>query len=192
MKMLMQMTMNLEIEAVLVILLTEEKQTEDGKVVGFESDYINSSNPGSYEETSLDSDTDDATRHRSKKKYFNPNIPLPDFSLDLGFKDLKQFKSELVDFSTRQGFEFRYMKNDALRLRAICSAIGCPWLILYCWCSGRKMYVVKHYIAAHSCLLHTIKNRRVTIGVVAKRFGDLISSMPFIKPINLKAIVRRE
>lgn len=83
------------------------KQTEDGKVVEFESDYIDSSNPGSYEETSSESDADDATRHRSKKNYFNHDIPLPNFSLDLGFKGLKQFKSELVDFSTKHGFEFR-------------------------------------------------------------------------------------
>ena len=56
----------------------------------------------------------------------------------------------------------------------------------------KKVYVVKHYVAEHSCLLQTTKNRRVTSHVVAKRFGDLISGMPFIRPINLKAMVRRE
>ena len=54
------------------------------------------------------------------------------------------------------------------------------------------MYKVKHCVAEHSCLLQTTKNRRVTSHVVVKRFGDLIRSMPFIRPINLKAMVRRE
>ena len=97
-----------------------------------------------------------------------------------------------MDFSTRKGFEFKYMKNDALRVRARCSAKGCTWLILCSWCSGKKMYVVKHYVAEHSCLLQTTKNRRVTSHVVAKGFGDLISGMPFMRPINLKAMVRRK
>ena len=52
---------------------------QDGKVVGFESDYIESSNPGSYEETSEESDADDAKRHRSTRKYYNPDVPLHDF-----------------------------------------------------------------------------------------------------------------
>lgn len=42
------------------------------------------------------------------------------------------------------------------------------------------------------CLVGTSKNRRVTGNVVAKRFGDEISGMPFIRPRNLKAMVRRE
>lgn len=55
-----------------------------------------------------------------------------------------------------------------------------------------KAFAVKHYILDHSCLLGTTKNIRVTASVIAKRFGDIIFSMPFIRPRNLMALVRKE
>lgn len=54
------------------------------------------------------------------------------------------------------------------------------------------MYTVKHYMAEHSCLLRTTNNKRVTARVVARRFEEVISVMPFIKPRHLKAMVRKE
>lgn len=102
------------------------KQVVDtGKVIGYESEYLDSSDPSSYEDTSEGSIGDDARRHRSSRKVYDPSIPLDDFFLDLRFKDLKQFKNELVEFSTRVGVEFKYIKNDALRVRARCFAKGC-------------------------------------------------------------------
>ncbi|KAJ0972622.1 hypothetical protein J5N97_020581 [Dioscorea zingiberensis] len=54
------------------------------------------------------------------------------------------------------------------------------------------MFVVKHYVAEHSYLLGTFKNKRVTAQVVPDMFGEVISSVPFIRPRHLKAIVRKE
>lgn len=142
---------------------------ESGKVIGYESDYIDSSDPGSYEETSGNSDADDAIRHRSSNKHYDPNAPLAEFFLDLRFVDLKQFKIELVEFLTRKGFELKYIKNDVKRVRARCSAKGCKWLILYSWSNGKKLYVVKNYVTQHSCLLKATKNKRVTSNVIARR-----------------------
>lgn len=51
---------------------------------------------------------------------YDPNIPLKDFFLDLRFKDLKVFKRELVEFSTRRGFEFMYIKNNVISVRTVC------------------------------------------------------------------------
>ena len=65
---------------------TRPNVAQDGKVVGFESDYIESSDPGSYEETNEESDGDDVRRHRSTRKYYNPDNPLSDFFLDLGLQ----------------------------------------------------------------------------------------------------------
>lgn len=44
--------------------------TESGKVIGYESDYIDSLIPGSYEEICEGFDADDAKRHKSSKKYY--------------------------------------------------------------------------------------------------------------------------
>lgn len=51
---------------------------------------------------------------------YAPVVPLGEFFLDLKFKDQKLFKKKLVDFSTRRGFEFRYIKNDIVMVRAMC------------------------------------------------------------------------
>lgn len=79
---------------------------------GHETEYLQSSNPASYEDTSEGFVGDDARRHRSSRRVFDPSKKLDDFFLDLRFKDLKQFKNELVEHSTSRGFKFKYLKND--------------------------------------------------------------------------------
>lgn len=41
-------------------------------------------------------DANDAKRHKSRKKYYDPNASLVDFFVDLRFDDLKMFNKELV------------------------------------------------------------------------------------------------
>lgn len=59
--------------------------TTSGKVVGFESDCIDTSSPRSYEDTSKGFDANDARRHKSYKKYYDLNFLLEDFLLNLRF-----------------------------------------------------------------------------------------------------------
>lgn len=72
------------------------------KVTEYGSEYMDSSNHGSYEDTSEGSSVDDARRHRSRKNYYDPNVMLKDFFIGLQFENLKLFKGELVEFSTRK------------------------------------------------------------------------------------------
>ena len=138
------------------------------------------------------SDVDDAKRHKSSNKYHDPSVPLVDFFIDLRFDDMKIFKKKLVEFSTRKRFEFKYIKNDSVRMGAKCFAKRCTWLILGSWCCDKKRYIVKHYVPNHTCLLETSWNKRVTAHIIASKFGDVISNMPFIRPRHLKAMVKRE
>ena len=165
---------------------------ESDKATGYDSKYIDSSDLGSYEDTSEGSSADDARRHRPRKNNYDPNVPFKDFFIGLQFENMKLFNGELVEFSTRKRFEFSYIKNDLVRVRAKCSPKGCKWLILCSWCSVKKVYVVKHYVADHSSILGATKNRRVTAYVVAKRFEEVIGGMPSIKPRHVKAMVRKE
>ena len=154
---------------------------------------MDSSDPGSYIDTSSGSDADDAQcKKSSMAKCYDPTANFEDFFLDLRFPDLKLFKNVLVEISTRKRFEFKYIKNDAMRVRAKCSAEGCSWMILCSWCSSKKLYVVKHYRAEHSCLLGATRNKRVSAHVLVKKFGDVIAGILVMKPRHLKALVRRE
>lgn len=56
---------------------------QDGKVDGFESYNMESSNLGSYEDTSEEFNADDARRHRSIRKFYIPDVLLLEFFLDL-------------------------------------------------------------------------------------------------------------
>lgn len=123
------------------------------KASGYESDYISSLDPGSYEDTSEGSDIEGKQRYRSSRKMYDHSVPLEDFFLDLRFKDLKLFKNELVDFFVRKGFEFRYVKNDYVRIRAMCSGKNCKWLILYSWCSGSLSQLSTMYRSILSFLI---------------------------------------
>ena len=105
---------------------------------------------------------------------------------------MKMYKKELVEFSTRKRFEFKYIKNDSVRMGAKCFAKRCTWLILGSWCCDKKRYIVKHYVPNHTCLLETSWNKRVTAHIIARKFSNVISSMPYIRPRHLKVMVRRE
>ena len=51
---------------------------------------------------------------------------------------------------------------------------------------------MKRYVPNHSCLLGTSQNKRMIAHIIASKFGDVISTMPFIRPRHLKAMVKRE
>lgn len=97
--------------------------TEFGKVTSYDSEYKNSLDLRSYEDTSEESSVYDARWPRSKKNYYDPNVQLTDIFLGLEFQNLKLFKGELVEFLTTEGFEFSYNKN-VVSVWAKCSNKG--------------------------------------------------------------------
>ena len=172
---------------------TVAHDTDIRKVTSYESDYIGFSDPGSYDDTGERSNADDAKRHKSTKKLYNPNVPLEDFCLDVRFPYSKLYKKELVQFLTRERFKFNYIKNGVVRVMAECSAgKGCSWLILCSWCFRKKIFVVKTLCVKALWSSRATTNSRVTAHVVANMFGEVISSAPFIKPRHLEAMVRKK
>lgn len=51
---------------------------------------------------------------------------------------------------------------------------------------------MKIYVVDHLCMLGGTKNKRVTAHAVVKRFPEIISGMPTIRPRHLKAMLRKE
>ena len=54
------------------------------------------------------------------------------------------------------------------------------------------MYIMKSYVLEHSFFVGTFKNKRMTDGVVARRFFNVIGGMPFIRFRHLRAMVRKK
>lgn len=84
--------------------------TTIGKVVGYDSEYIDSPYPGSCDDTSEDSNANDAQRHKSSKRNYNPNIPLEDFCIDLTFKDLHYLRKSLYSFQPEKALSLGMLK----------------------------------------------------------------------------------
>lgn len=61
---------------------------ESGKFSGYGSEYIDSSDAKSYDDTSERSVVDDARRNKSKRKIYDPKFLLDDFSYILSLKIL--------------------------------------------------------------------------------------------------------
>ncbi|KAK6272905.1 hypothetical protein POUND7_009988, partial [Theobroma cacao] len=187
---------------------TSRPNFDTNKVDGYISEYFDSSDLGSFIETSdnsdeddaqrvkssdkyYNSDEDDAQRVKSSDKYYNPMVPFNDFVVGLRFENLKVFKNVLFELSIRKRFEFKFLKNDKQRVRATCAAKNYKWTILCSWCATNKIYMVKTYEFEHSYLLIT-KNKRGTTLVIARKYGEEITAMPFIKPKHLRALVRKD
>nr|GMD22426.1 Transposase, MuDR, plant [Ipomoea batatas] len=137
------------------------KQLADNEL---HSDYISSSDPGSYKSTSEASDVDDAQRKRSSGLHYKPNGTFEDFFLEQIFNDSKQFKLALSEFSLKNQFAYTFKKNDSVRVRAKCSATGCKWEIL--------------------ASIHGNDN--------SFRLKDDITKMPWMKARNIRALVRKQ
>ena len=52
--------------------------------------------------------------------------------------------------------------------------------------------MVKHFMLDHSRIIVVTKNKRVIVHVVAKRLGEMISTMLFIRLRQLKAMLMKE
>ena len=56
---------------------------EFDKVTGYDSEYIDSLDPRSYEDTREGSSANDARRHRSRKNNYDSNVPFKDFFIGI-------------------------------------------------------------------------------------------------------------
>ena len=101
------------------------------------------------------------------------------------------FKIVLSQFLTRKRFEFKYMKNGKVRVKAKCSGNRCNWSILCSWYNAKKTFMVKTYVNEHSCLPIS-QNKRVKTSVIARKYGEEITSIPFINLRHIRALVRKD
>ncbi|KAL4296976.1 hypothetical protein GQ457_12G027890 [Hibiscus cannabinus] len=75
---------------------------KDGKLEGYETDYISSSDPGEYEDS--EQSDDDAPRVRqSLLPRYDPNCVIPVWELGLRFDDNKQFKEAVRKYAFAKG-----------------------------------------------------------------------------------------
>ncbi|KAK9021190.1 hypothetical protein V6N11_011191 [Hibiscus sabdariffa] len=162
---------------------------KDGKLEGYETDYISSSDPGEYED-SEQSDDDAPIVRQSLLPRYDPNCVIPVWELGLRFDDNKQFKEAVRKYAFAKGVQLKIVKNEPNRTRFHCMK-GCPWTLFASTDKKLRCYTVKTYNHVHKCY-RTNKNKLIYVKYIQKQFKDIILANPKMKVKTLKEICKRE
>ncbi|WRX26530.1 hypothetical protein QQP08_019017 [Theobroma cacao] len=108
------------------------------------------------------------------------------------------YKSEYFDSSDPMSFidtSYGFDEDDAQRVKSSDKYYN-PMVPFDDFVVGLRfenfeIYMVKKYEFEHSCL-PTTKNKKVIASMIARKYGEKITTMPFIKPRHLRALVRKD
>ncbi|KAK8697358.1 hypothetical protein V6N13_113509 [Hibiscus sabdariffa] len=162
---------------------------KDGKLEGYETDYISSSDPGEYED--CEQSDDDAPKVRqSLLPRYNPNCVIPVWELGLRFDDNKQFKEAVRKYAFAKGVQLKIVKNEPNRTQFHCMK-GCPWTLFASIDKKLRCYTVKTYNHVHKCY-RSNKNKLISTKYIQKQFKDIILANLKMKVKTLKEMCKRE
>ncbi|XP_038707254.1 uncharacterized protein LOC120002562 [Tripterygium wilfordii] len=167
----------------------EENNESDGHL----SEYLESSDPGSYGENS-DEDPEfreDVVIKKSRYPLFKGNKGIPSFELDMLFQSNDEFKEAVTTYAIMSRKDIRFMKNEPKRCRAKCKgAADCKWIIFASYDKVIDSFQVKTYVSEHSCepkrVLKSLTNK-----FLVSKFYDLVAALPEIKIRYLKPFMER-
>ena len=136
-----------------------------------------------YSTDELDSDVDIAYGDGGRKyPIFRGEDMCKEFKFKLGmeFSSLKQFKQALMEHSVLNGREVKFVKNDDVRVRAICKRkcgfLKCGFLILCSKVRGSQTFRVKTLIDSHNCgrvFVNKNANKEWVSKIVADKFRNV-------------------
>ena len=141
---------------------------------GFETPQFggNHDMDASYSTDELQSDVDCEGEEVHKYPMFKADDVGRDFKFCLGmeFCSLKEFKQALKEYSVLNGREVIFLKNDDVRVRAICKK-KCGFLILCSKVGGSHTFQVETLVDSHSCG-RVFANRNANKDWVSKVVAD--------------------
>ncbi|KAK8713327.1 hypothetical protein V6N13_148548 [Hibiscus sabdariffa] len=165
----------------------EENEDLKGLGSGEETDYLDSSDAGSYE---TDSDGGIICK-KSGKVFFDASTVEPRFQLGMIFESQQQFKDALYYYAIAHSFDFRFVSNRKEKIRVVCKANGCPFLIHTSWDKSDGCYKIKTLVIEHQCSI-TFKNKRANYKLVGKHFLSKFRILPKLKIVEMQKLGREE
>ncbi|KAB1213964.1 hypothetical protein CJ030_MR5G017227 [Morella rubra] len=99
--------------------------------------------------------------------------------LDVGlkFRDPKQFKKAPKIYSLKNGFDYKFVKSDKLRVRCACKKEGCGWRIYAAYMNRREAFQIKTFNSRHECGNHYY-NKRADVDWIAHHYMNDIRDNP--------------
>ncbi|KAL4335024.1 hypothetical protein GQ457_07G004420 [Hibiscus cannabinus] len=160
----------------------DENDTEENEVssvglsTGEETDYLGSSDVGSYE---TDKDGDFVSR-KTSKVFFDSSTSEPRFELGMIFENGKQFKDALYAYDVAHRFDFLFVSNRKEKVRVVCKGKGCPFVVHASWDKSDCCFKIKTLVTDHNCSV-TFKNKRAKYKFVGKHFISKIRIVPKLR-----------
>ncbi|KAL6128364.1 hypothetical protein ACLB2K_071719 [Fragaria x ananassa] len=117
---------------------------------------------------------------------FNPKTDMKEvkFCLGMKFATVDILRDAVREFAVQGGWEFGTVKSDKTRLRVICRAPNCPFLLFASKLQHCNTFKIKTFNPEHKCTRRW-DNKMVRRKYLTKKFKDEISLNPIIEPEKL-------
>ncbi|KAL8522435.1 hypothetical protein ACS0TY_012547 [Phlomoides rotata] len=101
-----------------------------------------------------------------------------------------EFRMELIKYTTRLGYKFKYVRNDARYIHAVCNnaeKTSCPWFIKARRNKINKKFVVSTLNVNHECIggLTVQKKTRLGAVIIAKLVLQSVRADPTCSPKDI-------
>ncbi|XP_028075710.1 uncharacterized protein LOC114277948 [Camellia sinensis] len=101
-----------------------------------------------------------------------------------------EFRTVLCKYAVECGFQFKYVKNDAIRVTAICKFVtstACEWLVHARVSPSNGVMCLKRFISVHSCgaAVRTYRNPRTGSDLVSDVIAGRVREQPLTRPTDV-------
>ncbi|KAG5565981.1 hypothetical protein RHGRI_001792 [Rhododendron griersonianum] len=100
---------------------------------------------------------------------------------------VKEFRAVLARYAIENGFMYRFVKNDKLRVTAVCVIEGCEWHVHAIVNRTNGVFPIKKCHNEHNCgsTYRTNKHKRVSSRLVADEIAGIVEKKPKTSPIDM-------
>ncbi|KAL7224288.1 hypothetical protein ACSBR1_025699 [Camellia fascicularis] len=110
---------------------------------------------------------------------------------------LMNFREVLCKYVVEHGFQFKYVKNDSIRITVVCkfaASMGCTWLVHTRVLSAKGILRVKSFDSVHTCgtAVKTHRNLRTGSEVVSSVVVDWVRDQPLTRPTDVLFDLKNE
>ncbi|CAL5439953.1 unnamed protein product [Camellia sinensis] len=101
-----------------------------------------------------------------------------------------EFRSVLCKYAVEFGFKFNYLKNDTVRVTAVCKmwdTTGCQWSLHARALNVNGCFYLRMWVSEHTCgvAVRTANNQRLGSNLVSSVFSDRIRDKPLTQPADV-------
>ncbi|XP_058180007.1 uncharacterized protein LOC131298540 [Rhododendron vialii] len=100
---------------------------------------------------------------------------------------VKEFRAVLAKYAIENGFMYRFVKNDLLRVTAVYVIMGCEWHVHAILNRTNGVFHIKKCHNEHNCgsTYQTNKYKRVSSRLVANEIAKIVKKKPKTSPIDM-------